>query len=120
MTSLRMEQTQSQQMRQGLIQVLRLEQANLLEMSEDEFHKLIAELEQSPLFRKLRQREKLIHYQRLPRTDISSSFYQLKEEIATDKGSLDIESLLLNKEHILHHIKKLGQEKFKQYFLFLE
>lgn len=120
MSGLKMEQTQSQQMRQELSQVLRMEQANLLEMPEDEFHRLITETEQGRLFQKLYQKEKLIRYQRFPRTDISPSFYQIKEEMVADRGSLDIESLLLNKEHIVRQVQKLGLEKFKQYFLFCE
>jgi len=120
MSRLRMEQTQSLQMRQELKQILRMEQANLLEMPEDEFHRLITEIEQSLLFKKLYQKEKLIRSQRFPRTDISSSFYQLEEELVADKGSLDIDSLLLNKEHLIRQIKKVGMEKFKQYFLFLQ
>jgi len=115
-----MEQTQSQQMRQELRQVLRMEQASLLEMSEVEFHKLINEIEQSPLFKKLYYQEKLIHYQRFARTDMSSSFYQLEEEVMADRGSMDVESLLLNKECIVRQIQKLGMEKFKRYFLFPE
>ena len=115
-----MEQTQSLQMRQEMRQILRMEQANLLEMPEDEFHRLIIEIEQSPLFRRIYQKEKLIRYQRFPRTDISSGFYELKEEIVADKGSLDVESLLLNKEHIVRQIQRLGLEKFKRYFLFPE
>jgi RNA polymerase sigma-54 factor len=115
-----MKQTQSQQMRQELSQVLRMEQANLLEMPEDEFQRLIAEIERNPLFQKLYRQEKLIRHQRFPRTDISSSFYELKEEIIADKGSVDVESLLLNKEHIVGQIQRLGLEKFKQYFLFPE
>jgi len=118
MSRLRMEQTQSLQMRQELRQILRMEQANLLEMPEDEFHRLIIEIEQSPLFKRLYQREKLIRYHRFPRTDICSSFYQLKEEMAADQGALDVESLLLNKEQIVRQIQKLGLEKFKRYFLF--
>ncbi len=120
MSRLKMEQTQSQQMRQELSQVLRMEQASLLEMPEEEFHRLITETEQGRLFQKLYQKEKLIRYQRFPRTDISPSFYQIKEELVADKGSLDIESLLLNKEHIVRQVQKLGLEKFKQYFLFCE
>jgi len=120
MSRLRMEQTQSLQMRQELRQILRMEQANLLEMPEDEFHRLLIEIEQSPLFKRLYQKEKLIHHQRFPRTDISSSFYQLREEVVADRGSLDVESLLLNKEHIVRQIQKLGLEKFKRYFLYPE
>jgi len=120
MSTVQMKQTQSLQMRQELRQILRMEQANLLEMPEDEFHKLIIEIEQSSLFRRLYQKEKLVHFQRFPRTDISSSFYQFEEEMVADKGVLDIESLLLSKEHLVRQIQKLGQEKFKQYFLFPE
>jgi len=97
-----------------------MEQANLLEMPEDEFNKLIIEIERSLLFQRLYQKEKLIHRQRFPRTDISSSFYQLKEEAVADRGAPDVESLLLNKEQIVRQIQKLGLEKFKQYFLFPE
>jgi len=115
-----MNQTQSTQMRQELGQVLRMEQANFLEMPDESFHRLITEIEQSPLFKRLYQREKLIRYQRFPRTDISSSFYQLREEMVVDKGSLDVESLLLSEEHGVRQIQKLGLEKFKRYFLFPE
>jgi len=115
-----MEQIQSLQMRQELSQILRMEQANLLEMPEDEFHRLITEIEQSPLFKRLYQKEKLIRHQRFPGTDISSSFYQLREEVVADRGSIDVESLLLNKEQIVGQIQKLGLEKFKRYFLFPE
>lgn len=120
MNRFRMEQTQSLQMRLEQRQFLRMEQANLLEMPEDEFRRLIIEIEQNPLFRRLYQREKLIHYQRFPRTDIAASFYQLKEEVLADKGTADVESLLLNKEHLVRQIQKLGREKFNRYFLFPE
>jgi len=56
-----------------------MEQANLLEMPEDEFKRLIADIEQSSLFKRLYHKRKLIRHQRFPRTDISSSFYQLEE-----------------------------------------
>ena len=105
-------------MQQGLRQVLRMQQASLLQMSEGEFQKLIVEIERSPLFFRLYQKEKLVHYQRFPRTSISSTFYQLKEEAMADPGSLNVESLLLKKENLVQQIQKLGMEKFKQYFLF--
>ena len=97
-----------------------MEQANLLEMPDDEFNRLITEIEQSALFQRLYHQQKLIRRQRFPRTDISSSFYQFKQEMVADKGSLDVESLLLNKEHIVRQIRRLGLEKFKRYFLFPE
>jgi RNA polymerase sigma-54 factor len=90
-------------------------------MPEEEFNKLIAEVERGPLFKKLYRREKIIRYQRYPRTDISPRFYQLNEEIAAGgMGGLDVESLLSNKEDIVHQIQKMGLENFKRYFLYPE
>jgi DNA-directed RNA polymerase specialized sigma54-like protein len=114
------EQAQSLQTRQEFKLIARLEQANLLEMPEEEFNKLIAEVESNPLFKKLYRKEKVIHYQRYPKTDISSRFYQLNEEIAAGMGTLDIESLLLGKEGVIQQIQKMGLEKFKRYFLYPE
>ena len=118
MATLELTQTQSLQTRQELKLIFRLEQASLLEMPEEDFSRLVSEIENNPLFRRLYQKEKVIRYHRFPRTDISPSFYPLKEEMVVDKGSLDVESLLLNKEHIVGQIQKLGLEKFKQYFLY--
>lgn len=115
-----MKQVQSQQMRQEQRQVLRMEQANLLEMPEDEFQRLTSEIEINPLFQRLHQKERLIHRQRFPRTDITSGFYEIKEDMVAGEGSADVESLLLNKKHIVRQIKRLGLGKFKRYFLFPE
>jgi len=97
-----------------------MEQANLLEMPDEDFHRLINEIENSPIFMRLHQQEQLIRRQRIPRTDISPSFYQLREEVIADKGSLDAESLLHDKRQIVRQVEKLGLEKFKHYFLFPE
>jgi RNA polymerase sigma-54 factor len=113
-------QIQSLEMQQEMSQFLRMEQASLLEMPEEEFQRLVAEIERSPLFQRLYHKEKIIHRQRFPRTDISPSFYQLKEEVVANKGSLDVESLLLNKKQVTSQIQRLGVEKFKRYFLFPE
>jgi DNA-directed RNA polymerase specialized sigma54-like protein len=118
MADLGFNQTQSLQMQQGLRQIIRMQQADLLQLPEGEFHQLIVEIERSPLFLRLYQKEKLIRYQRFPRTCISSAFYQLKEESAADPGSINMESLLLKKQDLVNQIKKLGMEKFKRYFLF--
>ena len=115
-----MEQIQSQKMQQELGQFIQMEQADLLEMPEKEFTRLITEIERGLLFQRLYRKEKLIRYQRFPRTDMSSSFYQLKEEMIADKGSVDIESLLVNKEYVVGQIQNLGLEKFRRYFLFPE
>jgi RNA polymerase sigma-54 factor len=118
MVNLEIKQTQSLRMQQGLRQVLRMQQATLLQMSDGEFHQLIIEIERSPLFLRLYQKDKLIHYYRFPRTSISSAFYQLNEETVADTGSLNVEPLLLKKENLVHQIQKMGMERFKRYFLF--
>jgi DNA-directed RNA polymerase specialized sigma54-like protein len=120
MAGMEMQQTQSLQARQEFKLLIRLEQASLLEMPEEEFNKLIIEAEGSPLFKKLYRKERIIHYQRYPRTDISPRFYQLNEEIAAGTGTLDIESLLSGKEDIIRQIQKIGLENFKRYFLYPE
>jgi len=120
MGTLEIQQTQSLQTRQEFKLIARLEQSNLLEMPEEEFNKFIGEVENSPLFKRLYQEARIIRYQRYPRTDISSSFYQLNEAIIADTGSLDVESLLLNKEDVVSWIQKMGLEKFKRYFLYPE
>jgi DNA-directed RNA polymerase specialized sigma54-like protein len=114
-------QTQALQTRQELRSILRLEQASLLEMPEEQFNKLAAEAESSPLFKRLYRRERVIRYQRYPKTDISTRFYQLNEEIAAGgTGTLDVESLLSNREDVVREIQRIGLEKFRHYFLYPE
>lgn len=120
MKTMETQQNQSQETRQEFKLMARLEQVNLLEMPEDEFNELINEAENSPLFKRLYQKEKIIRYQRYPQTDISSHFYQLNEEIAADTSSLDVDSLLLDKEDMVCQIQKMGLEKFRRYFLYAE
>jgi len=120
MASMEIQQTQSLQARQEFKLIMRLEQAGLLEMPEEEFNRLTAEVESSPLFKKLYRKERIIHYQRYPKTDLSPRFYQLNEEIAAGTGTIDIESLISNKEDVIRLIKKIGRENFKRYFLYHE
>lgn len=112
--------TQTLETKQELRLFLRIEQANLLEMSEEEFQRLIWEIEKAPLFKRLREQEKVIHYQRFSRSDLSRNFLGLKEEIIAAPSSFDVESLIANKEELLRLIKNLGLDKFKQYFLYPE
>lgn len=119
MATLKMRQTQSMRTHQEFQLITRLEQANLLEMPEEEFHSLVADIERSPLFKRL-YKEKIVRYQKFPRADIAPYFYELKEEIAADKGSLDVESLLEGRKEVIRLIQRLGMDRFKQYFLFPE
>ena len=121
MRNLDIQQTQSLQTRQEFKLVAQMEQANLLEMTEEEFNRLTVELESSPLFKRLYGKERIVRYQRYPKTDLSSRFYQLNEEIvAGNTGNIDIEALLSDKEGVLHQIQKIGLDNFKRFFLYAE
>ncbi len=115
-----MEQTQSQQMRQEMRQFLSMEQADLLEMPEADFQKMVADTERRPLFRRLFSRDRLIAYQRYPRTDITRSLYDVKEEIAPARATGSVEALLLNKDELLARVRTMGIERFRRCFLFPE
>lgn len=120
MGTLEILQTQSFHTRQECKLIIGMEQANLLEMPEEEFNRLAIEVESSPLFKKLCRNERIVRYQRYPRTDISSRFCQLNEEIAAGTGSLDIESILSDKQDIVRQVQRMGLESFKRYFLYPE
>lgn len=95
--------------------------ANLMNLSEDDFKKLIQDIEQNSLFKELvnpGNKEKIISYKRFPCTDISSNFYELKEEIARDRSSCDVDSLVAKSQRAARIIKSLGIDKFKKYFLY--
>ena len=113
-------QTQSLQMRQQYKLIAGMEQANALEMTEEEFARITLEVERSPLFRKLQRIEGVIRYRRQPNTDISPRFCQLNEEIASGSGTLDVEAMLTDKEDLVRRIQEIGVERFKRYFLYPE
>jgi DNA-directed RNA polymerase specialized sigma54-like protein len=118
MVSQRMDLTQK--MQTGLRQIVRMQQADLLQLNDKDFRDFIAEVEGSPLFRRFFRKEKIIRYHRYPGTDISARFYQVNTDTIADSGSPDIESLLENRKELVGRIQKLGTEKFKEYFLFAE
>lgn len=121
MRNLDIQQTQSLQTRQEFKLVVQLEQASLLEMPEEEFNRLTIEVESSPIFERLCRKDKIVRYQRYTKTDLSSRFYQLNEEIvAGSTGDLDMETLLSSKEEVVRQIQKMGLDNFKRFFLYPE
>ncbi|MCK4533592.1 hypothetical protein KAU39_07360 [bacterium] len=102
-------------LRNKLIAAIKL--TNFIDFPEIEFSKFIKNVENDPLFKKLKIK-KLISYQRLVKAGLSSNFLQLKEEISVSNSKVDLESLLKNKEKIIQIIRELGITKFKQYFLY--
>lgn len=100
----------------------RIKLADLMELSERDFAKIIKKIESDPLFKKLfspsNRQEKVVSYLRFPQSGLAKSFYELKEDIAVDRSSLNIESFLDSRKEVIPLIKRLGIDKFKKYFLY--
>ncbi|MCX8126089.1 MAG: hypothetical protein N3E40_02950 [Dehalococcoidia bacterium] len=107
-------------MRQEMRLSLLMEQAQVMEMPEDEFLRLVKEVEQSPLFRRLYEREKVVRRERLPGTDISRRVFELEAGTVTAPGSFDVETLLSTRDDLVNLVRKVGLENFKRYFLYPE
>ena len=110
------------QTKQLLKLIGRIKLADLMELSEKEFAKIIKEIESDPLFKKLfspsNRQEKVVSYIRFPGSGLSGSFYELKEDITVDRSSPNIESFLDSRKEVIPIIKRLGVDKFKKYFLY--
>lgn len=100
-----------------------LQQAAVLEMPEDELARLVRDVEQSPLFQRLYRQERVVGYQRFPRTDISRRVFEAGDSPRPDvasPGGFDAETLLAHQGEVAATVKKLGMDEFKRYFLFAE
>ena len=110
------------QTKQLLKLIGRIKLADLMELSEKEFAKIIKKIESDPLFKKLfspsNRQEKVVSYIRFPGSKLATSFYELKEDIAVDRSSPNIESFLDRRKEVIPLIKRLGIDKFKKYFLY--
>jgi len=110
------------QTKQLLRLIGRIKFAELIELSERDFAKIVREIESDPLFRKLfspsKPQEKVVSYLPFPRSGLSKNFCEFREDMAADRSSLDVESLLAKRKEIVPLIRRLGIDKFKKYFLY--
>ncbi len=120
MASQSLKQTQSLKIQPVMVQTVVMQQADFLQMSDLDFHKLVLEIEQNPLFVWLYQQEKLIHYSRFQGTDINAQFIDIENHILSGGSYPDIEAIIAEHPEILEIIRDIGNEKFKRYFLFPE
>ncbi|TET12001.1 hypothetical protein E3J84_02175 [Candidatus Aerophobetes bacterium] len=97
----------------------RMKLAELMSLPEDEFQRLIQEVENDSLFQKLMlSRIKIIRYKKPPWTKIAQpKMLPLDPAITPSRDTLEVESFLAKKEDLVSTIKKLGVDKFKKYFL---
>ncbi|MFZ7104137.1 MAG: hypothetical protein ACOWWO_15985 [Peptococcaceae bacterium] len=113
-------QIKSLQLNQNTGQYLRIEQSNLMAMSSAELDSLIREIENNELFGRLFRDERIVRYKRFDKSDICIRRFMPDESKLIDNRTPDVESLLLKNSNIIEHIRKLGFEKFKKYFLLPE
>jgi DNA-directed RNA polymerase specialized sigma54-like protein len=117
MTSQNLEQRQTFKIQPSMTQTYVMQQADLLQMSDFDFHKLISELEKDPLFEKLYHQEKLIRYRRYAGADINTLSFDIEKFPVSGSSYPDIEAVIAKYPDILEVIRELGDEKFKRYFL---
>lgn len=116
MKFMRARQTQDRKPKQIIRLFSRIKSANLMELPEKEFKKFAGEIESSQLFKKLKD-DRIIKLEKLSSVNSPLCFYELKEEIFSDRSLLDVESFLNGKENVIRIIRRLGVDKFKRYFL---
>jgi len=97
----------------------RMKLAEFMSLPEEEFRKLIQEVENGPLFKKLMRSEiKIIRYKKLPWTKIAQpKMLPLDPTITPSRDTLEVESFLAQEKDLVSTIKKLGLDRFKKYFL---
>jgi len=97
----------------------RMKLAQFMSLPEDGFQKLIQEVENDPLFKKLMLPEtKIIRYKKLPWTRIAQpKMLPLDPAITPSQDTLEVESFLAQEKDLILTIKKLGVDRFKKYFL---
>jgi len=118
MANRRAEQTQSVKMQPVLSQAAAMQQADLLQLPDADFQKLISEIEQDSLFRYLYREEKIIRYRKFPGTDIYPVYYHENDRAASGGLSPGIEEFMENHADIFNAVRKIGEDNFKHYFLF--
>ncbi len=113
-------QINSLQISQNAGQYLRIEQSNLMAMSSTELDSLIREIENSEPFITLFRKERVIRYKRYDKSDINYGCFVPDESKIIDNKSPEIESVLIRNREVVEFIKKIGVDKFKEYFLLPE
>lgn len=115
MASLRHQASPAQrQLLKGKIQI-----ARVLSISSRDFARMIDELEDSDLFKKLfsSREHKVIHRKSFSHATLSKEFYELTENLAAAPAGDPVEKLLDSKKDLIGLIRRIGRENFEKYFL---
>ena len=102
----RLEGKQKVSLKAKLIARIRLSQ--LFSLPEDEFKKIIQEVENHKLFKELVHKWRIVGYRKFPDTDIRSHALEVIDELTPAQGAVDVEALLAEYPDAIPVIKKVG------------
>jgi len=119
MSSAKAEQILSQKGKQIAILKGRMRLAEFMSQPEDDFQKLIKEIKNDPLFKRLAAPEtKVIRHKRFPGTSLAKfKTIPLDPTVTPSEDTLEVESFLTEEKDLVSTIKELGVDRFKEYFL---
>lgn len=97
----------------------RVRLGEFMSLPEDDFQKLIKEIKNDPLFKRLAASDtKVVRHKKFPGTSLASSrTIPLDPAITPSQDSFDIEPFLTQEKDVTLIIKSLGVDRFKKYFL---
>ncbi len=104
----------------------RIQMAEMMQMSEDEFSSFVRSIESSELFKMLCYSYKsnglgrLIRFRRRPGTAMVFGNSILKEDISEGGIPCNIEEIIANNHDLIQIIKRIGIQRFKEYFLYCD
>lgn len=119
MSALEIRQTVTQTAKQVAKLIGRMKLAEFMSLPEEEFQKLIQEVEKEPLFKKLMLSEiNIIRYAKRPWARMAQpTMLPLDPAITPSRDTLEVESFLTKEKDLVPTIKKLGVDRFKRFFL---
>jgi len=124
MTGLNLKQAEKSQAKQISRLMGRIKLSNFMELPDKDFAEFVKRVEQDPLFIRLafskNKEEKAISYKRFNRTGVAKFFHELREDVLPAVDPFDSSRILGKRREIVSVIKKLGIDKFRQYFLYNE
>lgn len=97
--------------------------ASILKTSPRDFSKLIEEIEESSIFKKLfsipsSSKFKVIQRRNFSHAKLSSQFYELNENLTASSGQGSVEKILDSKKNLIELIQRIGEKNFEKYFLY--
>ena len=104
----------------------RIQMAEMMGMPEDEFSSFVRSIESSELFKMLCYSYKnnglgrLIRFRRRPRTAMVFGNSILKEDISEGGIPCNLEEIIANNHDLIQIIKRIGIQRFKEYFLYCD